>query len=55
MSKHPFDYSGASLWTKDPVLRQINLGKINGQKRREQMKKTETTEHNSLQSRKKNK
>ena len=37
-----FDFSGASIWTKDKELVQINNGKINGSKRREQMRLTET-------------
>ncbi len=51
-TKHPFDYSGASLWTKDPVLIQINMGKINGTKRRAQIKKTEIQGHHPYQAKK---
>ena len=40
--KSAFDISGPSIWTKDKELVQINNGKINGSKRREQMKLTET-------------
>jgi hypothetical protein len=40
-AKSAFDYSGASIWTKDKKLAQINNGKINGQKRRAQYKHTE--------------
>jgi hypothetical protein len=40
--KNAFDFSGASIWTKDKELVQINNGKINGSKRREQMRLTET-------------
>lgn len=52
MSKSAFDYSGPSIWTKDPVLKQINIGKINGTKRREQIKQTEIPDYHPLQSRK---
>jgi len=40
--KSAFDISGPSIWTKDKELVQINNGKINGSKRREQMRLTET-------------
>ena len=39
--KHPFDYSGPSIWSQDPELKMINVGKLSGQKRREQMRRTE--------------
>ena len=53
MNKSAFDYSGPSIWSKDPELKMINVGKRNGQKRREQIKKTEIPDHHPLQSRKK--
>ena len=37
-----FDFSGASIWTRDKKLFLVNNGKINGSKRREQMRLTET-------------
>ena len=40
--KNAFDYSGASIWTRDKKLSLVNNGKINGSKRREQMRLTET-------------
>jgi len=52
MNKSPFDYSGASLWTTNDKLKKINIGKINGTKRREQMKRTEIPDYHPLQSRK---
>lgn len=55
MSKSAFDYSGPSIWTKDPVLKQINMGKINGTKRREQIKQTEIPDFHPLQSKRKKK
>ena len=39
--KNAFDYSGPSLWTRDAELKMTNLGKMNGQKRREQIRKYE--------------
>jgi hypothetical protein len=50
MNKHPFDYSGASIWTKDPDLKMINIGKQNGIKRREQLKHNEVQGLHLLQS-----
>jgi hypothetical protein len=52
MNKSAFDYSGPSLWTRDAQLQKINIGKINGTKRREQMKRTEIPDYHPLQSRK---
>jgi hypothetical protein len=52
--KSAFDYSGASIWTKDKQLVQINNGKINGQKRREQIRHTETFGLHPLKSKAKN-
>jgi hypothetical protein len=52
MNKNPFDYSGSSLWTTDAKLKSINLGKINGKKRRDQIKRTEIPDFHPLQSRK---
>ena len=40
--KSAFDFSGASIWTRDKKLFLVNNGKINGSKRREQMRLTET-------------
>ena len=40
--KNAFDFSGASIWTRDKELSYINIGKINGSKRREQIRRTET-------------
>ena len=42
MNKHPFDYSGASIWTRDAELKMITLGKKIGMKRREQIRQQET-------------
>jgi len=52
MNKSAFDYSGPSLWTTDTKLKSINIGKINGTKRREKMKRTEIPDYYTLQSRK---
>jgi hypothetical protein len=52
--KSAFDFSGASIWTKDKQLVKINNGKINGQKRREQIKHTETFGIQPLRSKSKN-
>lgn len=52
MNKHPFDYSGASIWTKDPDLKMINIGKQNGIKRREQLRQSEILNHHPLQAKK---
>lgn len=52
--KNAFDFSGASIWTKDKQLIQVNTGKINGQKRREQIRHTETFGLHPLQSKPKN-
>ena len=49
-TKHPFDYSGASIWTTDAKLKMINIGKQNGTKRREQIKHTELQGLHPLQS-----
>jgi len=51
-TKHPFDYSGASIWTTDAKLKMINIGKKNGTKRREQMKQTEIPDYHPYQARK---
>lgn len=50
MNKSTFDYSGPSLWTTDTKLKNINIGKINGTKRREKMKLTEIPDFHPLQS-----
>ena len=50
MNKSAFDYSGPSLWTTDTKLKSINIGKINGTKRREKMKRTEIPDFHPLQS-----
>ena len=52
MNKHPFDYSGSSIWTRDAKLKMINIGKQNGTKRREQLKHNEVQGLHPLQSRK---
>jgi len=52
MNKHPFDYSGASIWTKYPDLKMINIGKQNGIKRREQLRQSEIPNHHPLQAKK---
>jgi hypothetical protein len=49
-TKHPFDYSGASIWTRDVKLKMINISKINGTKRREQLKHSEIQGFHPLQS-----
>ena len=37
-----FDYKGQpSIWTRDAELKMINIGKMLGAKRREQIRKTE--------------
>jgi len=51
--KSVFDFSGPSIWTKDKELVQINIGKINGSKRREQMRRTETVGIHPLRSKSK--
>jgi hypothetical protein len=48
-----FDFSGASIWTRDKELSYINIGKINGSKRREQMRRTETAGIHPLKSKSK--
>lgn len=53
-SKSAFDFSGGSIWTKDKQLVKINNGKINGQKRREQIRHTETFGLHPLKSKSKN-
>jgi len=54
-TKHPFDYSGSSIWTTDTKLKMINIGKQNGTKRREQIKHTEVQGLHPLQSKRKKK
>jgi hypothetical protein len=49
-TKHPFDYSGASIWTTDAKLKMINIGKKNGTTRREQLKHNEVQGLHLLQS-----
>ena len=51
--KSAFDTSGPSIWTKDKELVFINNGKINGLKRREQMRRTETVGLHPLRSKSK--
>jgi hypothetical protein len=51
--KSAFDFSGPSIWTKDKELVQINNGKVNGLKRREQIRHTETVGLHPLQSKRK--
>ena len=51
--KNAFDFSGASIWTKDKELVFINNGKINGLKRREQIRRTETVGLHPLRSKSK--
>ena len=51
--KSAFDISGPSIWTKDKELVQINNGKINGLKRREQIRRTETVGFHPLRSKSK--
>jgi hypothetical protein len=51
-TKSAFDYSGPSIWTRDSELVYINNGKINGAKRREQIRHTETFGLHPLQSKK---
>ena len=51
--KNAFDFSGASIWTKDKELVFINNGKINGSKRREQIRRTETAGIHPLRSKSK--
>lgn len=46
--KSAFDFSGASIWTRDGKLAQINIGKINGLKNREKMRFKETPHHQKL-------
>jgi hypothetical protein len=45
-----FDYSGPSIWTRDAELYRTNLGKMNGQKRREQVRKFEIVGEHVYQS-----
>ena len=48
-----FDYKGQpSIWTRDVKLKMINISKINGTKRREQIKHTEVQGHHPYQARK---
>jgi hypothetical protein len=51
--KSAFDTSGPSIWTRDTELIYINNGKINGSKRREQIRHTETVGLHPLQSKSK--
>ena len=51
--KNAFDFSGASIWTRDKKLFLVNNGKINGSKRREQMRRTETAGIHPLRSKSK--
>jgi hypothetical protein len=51
--KNAFDFSGASIWTRDKELSYIKIGKINGSKRREQMRRTETVGIHPLRSKSK--
>ena len=46
--KNAFDFSGASIWTRDGKLAQINIGKINGAKNREKMRFKEIPNHQKL-------
>jgi hypothetical protein len=50
--KSAFDFSGPSIWTRDTELIYINNGKINGSKRREQMRTKETPGVHMYQSKK---
>tara|TARA_R110000822_G_scaffold209219_2_gene345154 strand:+ start:1379 stop:1546 length:168 start_codon:yes stop_codon:yes gene_type:complete len=52
MNKHPFDYSGDSIWTADSKLKMINISKQNGTKRREQIKQTEIPDYHPYQAKK---
>jgi hypothetical protein len=48
-----FDYKGQpSIWTRDAELKMINVGKILGLKRREQIREKEIQGHHPLQARK---
>jgi hypothetical protein len=48
-----FDYKGQpSIWTTDPKLKMINIGKQNGTKRREQIKQTEIPDYHPYQAKK---
>jgi hypothetical protein len=51
--KSAFDFSGPSIWTRDKELSYINIGKINGSKRRENIRRTETFGLHPLQSKSK--
>ena len=51
--KNAFDFSGASIWTRDKELSYINIGKINGSKRRENIRRTETVGIHPLRSKSK--
>jgi hypothetical protein len=51
--KNAFDFSGASIWTRDKELSYINIGKINGSKRRENIRRTETVGLHPLKSKSK--
>lgn len=49
----PWDYKGQpSIWTRDSELKMINVGKIIGAKRREQLKVKEVQGHHPYQARK---
>jgi hypothetical protein len=52
--KNAFDFSGASIWTRDKKLGQINIGKINGSKNREKMRFKEIPNHQKLTLKSKN-
>jgi hypothetical protein len=48
-----FDYKGQpSIWTRDAELKMINIGKMLGAKRREQIREKEIQGHHPLQARK---
>lgn len=51
--KSAFDFSGPSIWTRDTQLIFINNGKINGLKRREQMKRTDEPKMSNKRTKKK--
>ena len=51
--KSAFDFSGPSIWTRDTQLIFINNGKINGLKRREQMKRTDQPKEASKRTKRK--
>jgi hypothetical protein len=48
-----WDYKGQpSIWTRDAKLKMISISKINGAKRREQIKLTEVQGHHPYQAKK---